>query len=384
MGAKDRRLIKKGDVLRKQAEKVMLKGRKPLFSNNVLIELTSHCNFSCSFCPSDSMDRKKTVMPRELWEGVLHEISEKKLTKRVLFHLMGEPFLHRDIFDAIHLANKLGLSVGLFTNGALLNSERASKLIQNLKSGTVILSMQNVSPETFQKRSRGTISWSGYIERLQEFIQLVERTKPPFSVRLDCMVDIRGLGWNLRQIFLEQKRIQAVYDQWREKLHLRDEIKINIFDPTKTYPLGEHCSFFVKQAGNWNNQHIPDTMKVIKRSSGHCTSISDTFAVLSNGSCTYCCDDYEGELNLGNANYQTIEEIYYGEKASKIREAEKKSKFIENQCQICRGSLVYKKNGKMVSSRNLLTDYYIFKDHLAYKGYRSSIRKIMEAVKRRA
>ena len=76
----------------------------------VMVELTSNCNFNCSFCPSNSMIRKKAMMPRELWEKILHELGEKKMTHTVFFHLLGEPLLRKDVFDAIRLANSLDLS----------------------------------------------------------------------------------------------------------------------------------------------------------------------------------------------------------------------------------------------------------------------------------
>ena len=120
----------------------------------VLIELTSHCNFNCSFCPSESMIRKKSVMPKELWEKILRELSEKKMTQNVFFHLLGEPLLHKDVFDALHLANSLGLSVRLSTNGVLLNTDKSLKLLSSLEKGLVVLSMQDISSELFAPNPR--------------------------------------------------------------------------------------------------------------------------------------------------------------------------------------------------------------------------------------
>ena len=95
----------------------------------VMIEMTSHCNFKCSFCPSELMTRGKTVMARSLWEKVLKEIGEKKMADTVFFHLVGEPLLHKDIFKAIRFANDRGLSVSLYTNGALLDEAQSKRLL---------------------------------------------------------------------------------------------------------------------------------------------------------------------------------------------------------------------------------------------------------------
>jgi hypothetical protein len=108
----------------------------------------------------------------------------------------------------------------------------------------------------------------------------------------------------------------------------------------------------------------------------------DTFAILSDGTCTFCCNDYEGELNLGNAYENTLEEIFCGEKATLIREVEKKGKFIENRCKICRGNLVSKKTQKSLPHRNALTDIYVFREHFARYGFKSSLLKVLETVKK--
>jgi len=323
------------------------------------------------------------MMPKKLWEKILYELGEKRMTQNVHFHLLGEPLLHKDVFDAIRLANSLGLSVSLHTNGALLNKDMSFKLVNSLEKGIVVLSMQDISPESFLKRCRGTISWPKYIERLQGFMQLAEAQKKPVPVQVHCMVDIRGHGWNVLQILRKQKCIQAVYDQWRYVIGVENRKKINIFNLTRSYPLGKYCSFFVKQEGSWNNQLISNQMEVVPRDNGHCTPITKMFAILSDGTCTYCCDDYEGKLNLGNAYEESLEDIYYGEKAANIREAERHGKFIEKHCTICRGSLVFKKGREPVPSRNILTDYYIFRNHLSSHGFKSAMRKVVEAAQRR-
>ena len=349
----------------------------------VMVELTSNCNFNCSFCPSNSMIRKKAMMPRELWEKILHELGEKKMTHTVFFHLLGEPLLRKDVFDAIRLANSLDLSVSLYTNGGLLDESRSSKLLDVLKRGRVVLSLQDISPESFDKRSHRKLAWQKYIERLQNFMHLAETHENPVPVQVHCMVDIQGLGWNLSLILREQQRVQAVYDQWRQALDMKRSHKINVFNPTASYPLGKYCSFFIKHARNWDNQLIGDQVEVVPRDRGHCALVTDTFAVLSDGTCTYCCTDYEGNLNLGNAHEQSLENIYYGEKATNIRKAEKHGKFIEKQCMVCRGTLIHKINRKPLPTRIIFSDYYFFREHLSRYGFKSAIRKAAEAVQRR-
>ena len=348
----------------------------------VLIELTSCCNFSCEFCPSDSMRRAKAMMPRQLWEKVLAELGEKKMTRTVFFHLMGEPLLHKDVFDAISFANSVGLSVSLYTNGALLDDEVSEKLLSSLKSGRVVLSLQEIVPDIFDKRSHGALSWKDYLERLQNFMLKAESCGK--NVQVHCLADIRGMGKNFEKILKERQRIQAVYDKWSEALSGNKGRKINIFNPAAEYPLGKTTTFFVKHKGNWDNRLITGEVEVRPSDRGSCDLVTDTFAVLAGGTCTYCCCDYEGELDLGNAMDNSLEDIYYGEKATRIREEAKMGRFIEERCKVCRGALVYTKTGKLVPSRNILSEYYFFIDHIKRYGLVSSLRKIADNLRRRA
>ena len=66
-----------------------------------------------------------------------------------------------------------------------------------------------------------------------------------------------------------------------------------------------------------------------------------TFEIFSNVTCSSCCNDYKGKLNLGNAKEKSPEDIFTGEKATYVRDIEKGGKFIVNRCKICRGNLVY-------------------------------------------
>jgi len=349
----------------------------------VMIELTSHCNFKCSFCPSSKMNRKKTMMPKALWRKIIVELGEKQKTKTVFFHLLGEPLLHRDIFDAIELANQYGIAVSLYTNGALLNNRISSRLLNALKKGRVVLSLQNIGAEYFKKRSRGSMSWDEYINKLRTFVLLAERHKNHIPVQVHFMCDVKGMGWNLLKILDEQKRAQTVYDDWKSLLKVKSKNKINIFNPAAVYPLGKVSTFFIKHTGNWDNKLLADEVEVKPCDYGHCAIMNDTFAILSDGTCTFCCNDYEGELNLGNVNETTLEDIFSGEKSVYIREREKNGRFVENRCKICRGNLVYKKNQKIVPSQNSLTDFYVFKDHINRYGLKSTGRKIITNIKRR-
>ena len=71
----------------------------------IFIELTNHCNYSCTFCPDGIMTRKRQFMDADLVYRLLDEIADKGLTDEpIQLHLMGEPLLHPDLFlSLIHI-----------------------------------------------------------------------------------------------------------------------------------------------------------------------------------------------------------------------------------------------------------------------------------------
>ena len=320
-------------------------------------------------------------MPRALWEKILRELGGKKMTSSVMFHLTGEPLMHREVLDAIRFANTQGLSVSLYTNGAMLDEKTSEKLLDALRVGRVVLSLQSTDQSAFPARSRQSLSWDEYASRLRRFA--VKAEEAGRNVQVHVLADIGTLGWNVAAIRRERARIQAIYDEWRLAMGQTGKHRINILDPSRSYPLGRTVSFFVKHKGTWDNRHIGDDMEAIRTDHGHCAMMTDTFAVLADGTCTYCCCDYEGELNLGDAHTSSLEDIYYGSKATAIRLAGKENRLIEDRCRLCRGALIYKKTGKMVRVRNPFTDYYLYISHAGQYGVRSALAKVMENLRRR-
>src|SRR5436853_7670280 len=86
----------------------------------IYLELTNVCNFTCDYCPIDRQTRDKTTMPTPFAKQIIDQIAENNLTYFLTFHLMGEPFLHRDLCELTGYAEDRGIRVRLLTNGSLL------------------------------------------------------------------------------------------------------------------------------------------------------------------------------------------------------------------------------------------------------------------------
>jgi len=75
--------------------------------------------------------------------------------------------------------------------------------------------------------------------------------------------------------------------------------------------------------------------KVIDDVPNCCSTFSSSFVINWNGDCNPCCHDYQGEVIIGNANNQTISEIFYSDESElfykKILENRKQNKI----CSVC-------------------------------------------------
>src|SRR5262249_3950104 len=69
--------------------------------NYLFVEITNACNFKCTWCPDDIMDRRRGFMKKEKVFRILDEIAEKRSWMGPLYpvklHQMGEPMLHPDL-----------------------------------------------------------------------------------------------------------------------------------------------------------------------------------------------------------------------------------------------------------------------------------------------
>lgn len=98
------------------------------------IEMTSHCNLRCRYCPSPKLGREKLHMDRETyltalgWAG--HFVA-KGLQNELNLAGIGESTMHPDFIEFLALARKVvgdGCALVLATNGLLVTPELAKEM----------------------------------------------------------------------------------------------------------------------------------------------------------------------------------------------------------------------------------------------------------------
>lgn len=103
----------------------------PPFTDAIKIELTSHCNYNCSFCSLKNSPRPKGNIDRDFLYRILHEAKSIGV-KEIGMFLLGESFTLKELAEYIKYAKEnVGIEyVFLTTNGSLCTPDRMIPIIE--------------------------------------------------------------------------------------------------------------------------------------------------------------------------------------------------------------------------------------------------------------
>jgi len=268
---------------------------------NLLIEFTNACNLNCRMCYS--RNRERGFMDWGLYEKILQELPEINPAE-VTLHYGGESLLHPNfekMLEAIVTKHRKH-SVGLFTNGMLLDEGIAKKVVQ-----------LGVDWITFSLEGFGEVNDAIRVGADYDKIQL----------NLMRLLRLRG----------EKKK---------------PEISINITDQGQE--IGDFCKYwlglgkvdhitvnFCVSPKNFTLDNLSDYADSFKlREEKCCYSPFLEVGILWNGDVTPCCHDWQGKNIMGNIGEQKIAEVWKNARFKQLRRACLKNDFRDFPlCQNC-------------------------------------------------
>jgi len=120
----------------------------------VQIEVTTHCNAACIYCPHTLAGKRwqSGHFPLPLFHDLLPSLSHTYL---VFLQGWGEPLLHPNLFEMVRLCKKQNKMVGFTTNGLLLNKENIHTII-DLQLDILGVSFAGTIPSTHNRIRKGT------------------------------------------------------------------------------------------------------------------------------------------------------------------------------------------------------------------------------------
>jgi radical SAM protein with 4Fe4S-binding SPASM domain len=98
----------------------------------VEIEINSHCNKACSYCPNSAFERvEKGFISDELFLTILTQLRELDFKGKISFSFYNEPLLNKHLDSYVKLTKKyLPFSfIEIYTNGSLLTKQKIEDLL---------------------------------------------------------------------------------------------------------------------------------------------------------------------------------------------------------------------------------------------------------------
>jgi len=247
-------------------------------------ESSTACNAMCTFCPRYDMTRPVGQMSDELFYKIIKDGKEWGVKQYSPF-MNGEPFVFPRIWNWLDYMEKEGVLVSLYTNGEFIDVDRLVKY-KNIRY--LDFSINAATPETHKKVMRGP----NFETVTANFFKAREKAR--FMVR-------------------------ASFVKTEENIAELEDFK-------KMFGKVEICEF-----SNWTGaRHSALEKKGTRRP---CWVLFHQMFVLWDGRVVPCCMDFDAKQVLGDANNNTLKEIWEG--AKWMRDMHEKLDFSTPVCRDC-------------------------------------------------
>lgn len=118
------------------------------------IEINSHCNRACSYCPNVNQSRvEQGTMSKEMFNDILLQLKSVDYSGRISFSFYNEPLLVPDLnYYASEVKRLLpATNILIYTNGSLLTFEKLNDLINTGVDYFVVTKHENEKNYKFDK-----------------------------------------------------------------------------------------------------------------------------------------------------------------------------------------------------------------------------------------
>lgn len=312
-----------------------IRSKKPFVEQ---IETTNACDCTCVMCPRGVglMDRKVGPMSMELYSKIIDEVNEFFPTgytpeivehsqpveemvssdyeiTGIRLHHFGEPLLDPELCErVVYSRQNSEVEVHFSVNPTKLKPKVSERLI---KSGIkrLLIALDGTNNEEYQQIRGKTVNYERAVSNILELINLRAELNPSLIIDLQMVSMART-----------QESIEEFKSFWESK---GVNVYIKHFFP---YPDVKHEEFKVEQEDTFFKG---------------CTFPFTSMSIMKDGSVVPCCSDYNGEINLGNVNTNSLDEIWNGNEYNEFRK-----NFITNNlpkdslCNRCGFYKFYKKD----------------------------------------
>lgn len=253
------------------------------------VELTNVCNLKCIMCSRQIMTRKLGYMDWGIYKRIIDETSRYEAGVR--FVRFGEPFLHEEIIEMSKYARNGNVLLFISTNGLLLSEEVCRKIVTT-RIDEVRFSMQGTDRAEYEN-----IRVNGDYDLFVKNVRLLLQVR-------------NALGSEVPFISLSTSVSKGTNKA-------KDRFKTFWSDIVDSFNI-DVTSFVYVEHLDQVKEYLDD--ELVDRTHKPCTDVMTKLAVNWNGDITACCNDYDGELVIGNIRNISIKDAWESGKLNRIRE----------------------------------------------------------------
>lgn len=269
-------------------------------SNEIRIETSTHCNYSCIMCPRNLFEREKENMSSALFEQIIKKAKDEVGHLNTLtFSGFGEFSMDPNWKEKVKLASSSFKNVHILTNASLLTFSDIDYLLNYITD--IRISVYGIDNNTY-KSIHNNPEGVDYELVMSKILHIKNQKKASQKLLLNYLEINEELG--LTENWIKKfKAIGDVIEVWKPH---------NWVDGKKYRPI------------------------LNKRKSTCGRPFSGPIQVQVDGTVTVCCFDYNGKLEIGDLKKQSFQEIFSGKAFQEIKNIHKTDRADEiTVCALC-------------------------------------------------
>jgi radical SAM protein with 4Fe4S-binding SPASM domain len=288
------------------------------------IDPSNLCNFRCQFCPTGHPNllrqvgrSKGQLMSWAIYEKLISELSAfPQSLKTLSLHKDGEPLIHTRLADMVALARQRNVAdkIVTLTNASLLTRELSTALIM-AGLDVIRISVEHVSAEGYRKFTQTYDNYNQIVRNVQMLREERDRLQAPLFIAAK-LIDF-GLKSDELEIFTRD--FSSCCDEISRTTAQGWSLS-ELYD----FTLGSQPTVSLDGQTPLNPQRVA------------CPFPFYTMAVNANGLVSPCPDDWSHKAAVGDANTQTLQEIWNGSRLREFRLMHLKGRRGQNEaCAKC-------------------------------------------------
>jgi radical SAM protein with 4Fe4S-binding SPASM domain len=273
------------------------------------IDISSVCNYKCSFCFQADLKGMKAVnlkrgfMPMDVFQKICNDLQEfPDKIKKIKIGNHGEPTLHPEVVNAVHYARVHGNAdiVEMFTNGSKLEAELNKGLVE-AGLQRINISLEGLSDERYYQVAGVR----------QDFRQIVDGVRDLYARK-------SALNSDLKIYVKIADHAHALKNDSKEVFILTEDERRFFFET-----FSNHCDeiFVEKVVPQWSETQLEKQNSVedtgmygqkISQWKEACPFIYMYMHFNCDGTVSPCTLDWPRKVIVGNVNEQSVMDIWTG------------------------------------------------------------------------